>query len=89
MPAPEQILNGLRTIANQWQILAILWHVYFGVLAVGLILGVRPSKRVGGVLLGDTRLAAALSKAVEQGAVFQDVPADATAAAVVARQLTR
>lgn len=52
MPTPEQILNGLTTIANQWQLLAIVWHLYFAVLAVGLMLGVRPSKRVGGVLLG-------------------------------------
>ena len=52
MPAPDQILTGLSTIANQWQNLAIAWHVYFGVLLVGLILGVRPTKRVGGILLG-------------------------------------
>jgi hypothetical protein len=52
MPTPEQILNGLRTIANQWQILAVVWHVYFAVLAVGFVLGVRPSKRLGGILLG-------------------------------------
>jgi hypothetical protein len=52
MPTPEQILNSLRTIANQWQTLAVVWHVYFAVLAVGLVLGVRPSKRLGGILLG-------------------------------------
>jgi hypothetical protein len=52
MPTPEQILNGLRTIANQWQLLAVVWHVYFAVLAVGLVLGVRPSKRLVGILLG-------------------------------------
>lgn len=52
MPTPEQILNGLTTIANQWQPLAIVWHLYFAVLAAGLMLGVRPSKRVGGILLG-------------------------------------
>lgn len=52
MPSPEQILNSLAAIANQWWILATLWHLYFGVLAAGLLLGARPSKRVGGVLLG-------------------------------------
>jgi hypothetical protein len=51
MPTSEQILNGLREIANQWQILAVLWHGYFAVLAIGLLLGVRPSKRVAAMLL--------------------------------------
>jgi hypothetical protein len=51
MPAPELILNGLSNIANQWWLLAAAWHVYFAVLIVGLIAGVRPSKRVAGVLL--------------------------------------
>ena len=51
MPSPDEILNSLSTIANQWQFLAIVWHIYFGVLAAGLIFGLRPSKRTGGVLL--------------------------------------
>lgn len=51
MPAPESILNGLSSIANQWWLLAAVWHAYFAVLIAGLILGVRPSKRVAGVLL--------------------------------------
>ncbi len=51
MPSPEEILGGLREITNHWRMLAILWHVYFGVFALGLILGVRPSKRTAGVLL--------------------------------------
>jgi hypothetical protein len=51
MPAPELILNGLSNIANQWWLLAAAWHAYFAVLMVGLILGVRPSKRVAGILL--------------------------------------
>jgi hypothetical protein len=52
MPTSEQILGGLREIANQWQLLALLWHGYFAVLAVGLLLGVHPSKRLAGILLG-------------------------------------
>jgi hypothetical protein len=51
MPNSEQILNGLSAIANQWQILAIAWHIYFAVLAGGLVLGFRPSKRVAAILL--------------------------------------
>jgi hypothetical protein len=51
MPNSEQILNGLSAIANQWQILAIAWHIYFTVLAGGLVLGFRPSKLVAAILL--------------------------------------
>lgn len=51
MPNSEQILNGLSAIANQWQLLAIVWHIYFVVLAGGLALGFRPSKRTGAILL--------------------------------------
>jgi hypothetical protein len=51
MPSPEAILNGLSSIANQWWLLAAAWHAYFAVLVVGLILGARPSKRIGGILL--------------------------------------
>ncbi len=51
MPSPEQILNGLTNIANQWWLLATAWHVYFAVLVVGLVLGARPSKRTAGILL--------------------------------------
>jgi hypothetical protein len=51
MPNSEQFLNGLSAIANQWQILAIGWHVFFAVLAGGLALGIRPPKRVGAILI--------------------------------------
>jgi hypothetical protein len=52
MPTPEQILDGLTKIANEWQWLAVVWHVYFAFLLGGLLLGVRPSKQVAGILLG-------------------------------------
>ncbi|MDI6699562.1 MAG: hypothetical protein QME85_11620 [Candidatus Saccharicenans sp.] len=51
MPTTEQILAGLRTISNAWRVLAIFWHVYFAALSIGLVAGVRPSKRYFGVLL--------------------------------------
>lgn len=51
MPTSEQILSGLHTIANQWQFIAIFWHIYFAVIAIGLLRGLRPSKRMGGILL--------------------------------------
>lgn len=51
MPTLEEILAGLSTIANDWRLLAILWHGYFAVLILGLIAGLRLKKRLFGVLL--------------------------------------
>jgi len=51
MPTPEQILSGLREIANSWKAVAVAWHIYFGVLALALAFGIRPPKRTAGVLL--------------------------------------
>ncbi len=51
MPSPEQILTSLTAVANQYWLLATAWHVYFAVLAVGLLMGARPSKRTAGILL--------------------------------------
>jgi hypothetical protein len=52
MPTVEQILIGLKEIANTWQTVAIFWHVYFAAIIIVLIFGIRPSKRIGGILLG-------------------------------------
>jgi hypothetical protein len=52
LPTPYQILRGLSEIANDWRALAILWHVYFGILALALMLGAHPSRRLIGVSLG-------------------------------------
>jgi len=52
MPTPEQILEDLRRIANEWRSFAVLWHVYFGVFAAVLAVGFRPSRRAAGVVLG-------------------------------------
>lgn len=52
MPTPDEILSGLSEIANNWRVLGIFWHVYFGVLALLLLQGARPPRRVTGVLLG-------------------------------------
>lgn len=52
MPTADQILSGLRAIANSWNTIAILWHVYFGAMALVLAVGVRPSRRIAGLLLG-------------------------------------
>jgi hypothetical protein len=52
MPTVEQILIGLKEIANTWQTVAIFWHAYFAAITIVLIVGIRPSKRIGGILLG-------------------------------------
>jgi len=51
MLTADQILIQLREIAGQWTKLALLFHVYFGVIAVALIGGVRPSQRAAGRIL--------------------------------------
>jgi hypothetical protein len=51
MPSSETILNGLTAIANEWQQLALAWHVWFATLIVALLAGWRPSNRIGGALL--------------------------------------
>jgi hypothetical protein len=52
VPIPEQILNGLGEIATTWRWLAVIWHAYLAVLVIGLALGVRPPRRVSGILVG-------------------------------------
>jgi succinate dehydrogenase/fumarate reductase cytochrome b subunit len=49
---PEQSLSHLQTIANQWQLLAFVWHGYSAVLLAGLCLGVHLSNRRTANLLG-------------------------------------
>lgn len=49
---PEQILVGLREIANQWQLLPVMRHRCFTRLPVDRLLGVRPSKRLIDLRLG-------------------------------------
>jgi hypothetical protein len=51
MPSVEQVLNGLTEITNSWKILALIWHVYFGAIALALALGIRCKKRTAGMLL--------------------------------------
>lgn len=51
MPTPEQILAGLTNLANQYQWVAVFWHLYFALLAISLAVGVRPPQRVGAALL--------------------------------------
>ncbi|HUU68689.1 MAG TPA: hypothetical protein VM186_04150 [Planctomycetota bacterium] len=43
MLTPDQILENLQHIVDDWHPLAIAWHVYFAVLAVTAGFGVRSS----------------------------------------------
>lgn len=60
MPSPADILGQLATIAGGWRPLAVAWHLYFGGILVGLIAGVRPSKRLIGALLAAPMLSVSL-----------------------------
>ena len=51
MPSSESVLSGLTKLANDWQWLAIVFHVYFGALVVFVAAGVRVGKRLTGILL--------------------------------------
>jgi hypothetical protein len=51
MPSAAEILASLATISHRWQTLAVLWHVYFGLLAAAAIFGWRPPGRLAGALL--------------------------------------
>jgi len=35
MPTIEQILNGLKEIANSWQVFAVFSHAYFAAVSCG------------------------------------------------------
>ena len=51
MPNAAEILESLATISERWQALAVLWHIYFGLLAAAAIFGWRPPGRLAGTLL--------------------------------------
>lgn len=51
MPNADQILSGLRAVANEWPVLAALWHLFFGALGVALAAGWRPERRDLGLYL--------------------------------------
>ena len=51
MPDAEQILAALRNTANNWQGLAVFWHVYFAGLLAGFLLGAIASRRLAGLLM--------------------------------------
>lgn len=51
MPAPEDILAGLHSIANEALPIAIVWHLLAFAGVAGVALGWRPTRRVVGLML--------------------------------------
>jgi hypothetical protein len=51
MPSAGEILEGLANIAESWRTLALLWHLYFGVLLIFALSGFRAQERLVGALL--------------------------------------
>ena len=58
MPSVHDVLTQLAAIAAGYPWLAIAWHAYFGVIAVALIGGWRPPRRLAGLLLAAAPLSA-------------------------------
>lgn len=56
MPSPYDVLTQLAAIAAGYTWLAIAWHAYFGAIAVALICGWRPPRRLAGLLLAPAPL---------------------------------
>jgi hypothetical protein len=51
MPAPSVILEGLARITANFLILAVIWHIVFGLAITGLIAGWRPSRKLAAAIL--------------------------------------
>jgi len=51
MPSPAEILRTLETISNEWLGLAVAWHILLAMAVMAIILGWRPTRKVGAALL--------------------------------------
>jgi hypothetical protein len=51
MPAPSVIYEGLARIASNSLILAVIWHIVFGLAIIGFIAGWRPSRKLAAAIL--------------------------------------
>ena len=74
MPNAGEIVHNLARIANDWQPLAVLWHVYFALFLLALGWGVRVTRRTLGVVLAAPLLSVSalawISSNPFNGAVF-------------------
>lgn len=50
MPTPAEILSGLAAIARDFVFLAVVWHILLAAVVIAVILGWRPSKKLGASL---------------------------------------
>jgi hypothetical protein len=51
MPKTEEIINGLKTIANDYSTFAIIWHALFYFLLAALVFKWEPSNKLLGILI--------------------------------------
>lgn len=51
MPSAADILRTLESISREWMGLAIAWHILLAIVIMTVILGWRPSRKVGATLL--------------------------------------
>ncbi len=74
MPSASEILHGLTIVARDWEGIAVFWHIYFAMIAVAVICGWRPRKRLAGFLLAPPLLSVSvvslLAKNPFNGIVF-------------------
>src|SRR5215470_4300159 len=74
MPSSEQILAGLTAVSHRALPVAVAWHLVVLAAMVAWLAGVRPSKRLTGVLLAMPLLSVSVSAFVSSnpfnGAVF-------------------
>jgi len=60
MPNKEDIINGLQTIVNNYQSLAIIWHALFYLLLAGIIFVWKPSNRTLALIIALPALSVAV-----------------------------
>jgi hypothetical protein len=74
MPTPNEILQSLALISNGQQLLAILWHALLTALILALLLGWRPTQRLGAMGLAlpllSVSVLAGLHRNPFNGAIF-------------------
>jgi len=74
MPAPNEILQSLALISNGQQLLAIFWHALLAALIAALLLGWRPTQKLGAMALAVPLLSvsvlAGLYRNFFNGAIF-------------------
>jgi hypothetical protein len=87
MPSPQEILDELEAIANDWRTIGIAWHVVLGAGLIALGLGWRPGRRLTGTLLASP-LASVSAVAWQSGNPFNGTTFSVIAAALAGLALS-